>query len=274
MDLGLIMFTTEYTISAMDLARAAEEHGFESLWFPEHTHIPVSRESPYPGGGPLPKEYIHVADPFVALTAAAAVTTNLRIGTGLCLVVERDPIITAKAAATLDLVSGGRLLFGVGGGWNREELRNHGTDPRTRMALMKERVEAIKTIWTQEVASYHGDLVDFDEIWSWPKPVQDPHPPVIIGGNGPTVLDRVLDYGDAWAPLDAADIPKRVAELRQRCEDSGHGHVPVSVFTYSPDAEKLQRLADAGVDRCVLFLKPDEPAPTRERISRYAQFLT
>src|ERR671936_1276605 len=184
MRFGVAMFPTDYSMEPAELARMAEERGFESLFFPEHTHIPASRRTPYPPGGELPDEYSHTLDPFVALTAAAAATERLRIGTGICLVVERDPIVTAKEVASLDRLSGGRFLFGVGAGWNREEMANHGTDPRRRHELMRERVEAMKAIWTEDEASYHGRYVDFDRIWAWPKPLQRPHPPVIVGGNG------------------------------------------------------------------------------------------
>src|SRR4051794_6543777 len=181
---GLAMFPTDYAIDPVALGRLAEERGFESLWFPEHTHIPSERATPYPAGGDLPQEYWHTYDPFGALSAVAATTERLKVGTGICLIVERDPITTAKEVASLDLLSGGRFLFGIGAGWNREEMANHGTDPRTRFTLMRERVEAMKAIWTQDEAEYHGRLVDFDPIWSWPKPVQQPHPPVLVGGNG------------------------------------------------------------------------------------------
>src|SRR3954451_11502997 len=186
---GLAMFPADYAIQPVELGRLAEERGFESLWFPEHTHIPVSRETPYPAGGDLPPEYWHTHDPFVALAAVAATTERLRVGPGICLIVERDPITTAKEVASLDRISNGRFLFGIGAGWNREEMANHGTDPDRRFGLMRERVEAMKAIWTQGEASYHGEQVRFDRIWSWPKPAQHPHPPVLIGGNGPRVLD-------------------------------------------------------------------------------------
>src|SRR6478609_7456818 len=191
MDFGLTVFPTLDTPPPQDIARLAEERGFESLWFPEHTHIPASRETPYPAGGDLPPEYSRLFDPLIALTAAAMATTKLRLGTGIVLITERDPIVTAKEVATLDHVSNGRLDFGVGAGWNREELRNHGTNPKTRMRLLVERVDAMKAIWTQEEASYSGEFVNFERIWSWPKPLQQPHPPVVVGGHGPTVLDRV-----------------------------------------------------------------------------------
>ena len=200
MEFGIGYFPTHDAMAPGAFARLIEERGHESLFFAEHTHIPASRESPYPGGRQLPRKYIHTYDLFVALTAAAAATSKLRVGSGICLVIERDPIITAKEVASIDHLSGGRLEFGVGAGWNREEMANHGTDPRTRMRVMKERIEAMKAIWTQEEASYDGEFVSFDRIWSWPKPAQRPHPPVLVGGLGPTVEDRVLAFGDAWFP--------------------------------------------------------------------------
>jgi probable F420-dependent oxidoreductase len=199
MQVGIAMFVTDKTVHPAELGALAEARGFDSLFVPEHTHIPLSRLTPHPRG-PLQEHYKRTLDPFVALTAAAAATTSLLVGTGVCLVPERDPIILAKEVATLDLVSGGRFLFGVGAGWNVDEMQNHGTDPSSRFRLMRERVEAMKAIWTQDEASYHGELVDFDPIWEWPKPVQKPHPPVLMGGGGPRVLDRVLDYADGWVP--------------------------------------------------------------------------
>ncbi|HEV3229956.1 MAG TPA: LLM class F420-dependent oxidoreductase, partial [Solirubrobacteraceae bacterium] len=195
-----MMFPTDYSIGPAELARLVEERGFESLFFPEHTHIPASRDTPYPAGGDLPQEYWHTYDPFVALTAAAAATERLRIATGICLVIERDPITTAKEVASIDRLSGGRFLFGVGAGWNVEEMANHGTDFRHRFGVMREHVEAMKAIWTEDEASYHGKYVDFDRILSWPKPLQQPHPPVIVGGNGERVLERVIAFGDEWMP--------------------------------------------------------------------------
>jgi len=208
MEFGIGYFPTHDAVSPGAFAALVEDRGHESLFFAEHTHIPASRESPYPGGGELPRKYVHTYDLFVALTAAAEATASLRIGSGICLVVERDPIITAKEVASIDRLSGGRFEFGVGGGWNREEMANHGTDPRKRMKIMAERVEAMKAIWTQDEASYSGEFVNFDRIWSWPKPAQRPHPPVLVGGNGPTVLDRVLAFGDAsTAPRSCARAP-------------------------------------------------------------------
>jgi probable F420-dependent oxidoreductase len=264
MDFGVMMFPTHYSIGPAELAAAVEERGFGSLWFPEHTHIPTSRRTPFPAGGDLPRQYTSALDPFVALTAAACATRRIQIGTGVCLVVQRDPIITAKEVASLDLVSGGRFQFGVGAGWNREEMENHGTDPRTRMALLRERVLAMKEIWTREEAAYHGKFVDFDPIWSWPKPVQRPHPPVIIGGGGPGVIDRVLEFGDGWIPLnlgleDTGAMAGRITELQTRAAELGRAPIPVTLFAASPRPDMLERYAEAGVTGCV-FPLPEAPA--------------
>jgi probable F420-dependent oxidoreductase len=256
MDFGVAYFPTAAGIGPAELAALVEQRGQESLFFAEHTHIPASRQSPYPAGGDLPLKYSATYDPFVALTAAAAATSRLRIGTGICLVVERDPITTAKEVASLDRLSGGRFEFGVGAGWNREEMENHGTDPRRRMALMRERVEAMKAIWTEDEASYRGEFVDFERIWSWPKPAQRPHPPVLVGGNGPTVLDRVLAFGDAWLPNFARgeEFLQRIPELRARAER------PIEVVAMGVPAkpEALERLREAGIRRAVRWL-PSAP---------------
>src|SRR3954447_14686149 len=207
-------------------ARFVEERGQESLFFAEHTHIAASRESPWPGGSELPPKYWHSYDLFVALTAAAAATSTLRVGSGICLVIERDPITTAKEVASVDHLSGGQIEFGVGAGWNREEMLNHGTDPRVRMKVMGERVEAMKAIWTQEEASYSGDYVNFERIWSHPKPAQRPHPPILVGGSGPTGLDRVLAFGGSWFPNYRDPKDERVEQLRSRAER----HIDVDVI--------------------------------------------
>lgn len=271
MKFGLMIFPTLDTPPPAQLGRMAEERGYESLFFPEHTHIPASRETPYPAGGELPPEYSRTLDPFVALTAAACATETLLIGTGICLVVERDPIITAKEVASIDHVSGGRFLFGVGMGWNREEMANHGTDPRTRRDLMAERVEAIKAIWTQEEASYHGDHVDFERIWSWPKPVQQPHPPVLVGGNGPTVLDRVLRFGDAWLPnvIDDDTLLRQIAELRERADRD----IPVSLYAAPRDPARLARYAEAGVERAVFLIPQRDQTGVETRLDKDAALL-
>ena len=252
------MFPTDEAMAPDELARLAEEAGFESLFFPEHTHIPASRETPWPGGDELPREYSRTHDPFVALTAAAGATERLRLGTGICLVIERDPIVCAKEVASLDRLSAGRFIFGVGAGWNLEEMRNHGTDPATRFSLMRERVEAMKAIWTQDEATYQGRHVRFERIWCWPKPLQRPHPPVLIGGGGPHVLDRVLAYGDGWYPIARQDdevLLGRIAELRRRAAEIGRD-VSVTISAAPARPERLARYAEAGVERCVFYARP------------------
>lgn len=268
---GLAIFATDEGISPAELACLAEAKGFESLFFPDHTHIPVFRSSAAPRGGDLPREYSHVLDPFVALMAAAAATTDLRIGTGLCLVIERDPIVTAKAVATLDFLSGGRFLFGVGAGWNIEEMRNHGTDPSRRFALLRERVEAMKTIWTSDVASYAGEFVRFEQIWSWPKPVQKPHPPVMIGGNGPRATERVLAYGDEWLPEPEEGLVARMRELGEAAQAAGRDPVPITV--YGASVEDIEMYAEAGAHRCVYWLPPRDLEHTVRRVQELAEQL-
>jgi probable F420-dependent oxidoreductase len=267
MHLALAIFATDESIAPGELARWAEELGFESLLFPEHTHIPASRETPYPGGGDLPREYIRQLDPFVACTDAAAATTWLKVGTGVCLIPQHEPIALAKATASIDFLSGGRFLFGVGGGWNVDEMRNHGADPDHRFRLMRERVEAVKEIWTQDEASYHGRYVDFERIWSWPKPVRRPHPPILVGGNGPRVLDRVLRYGDAWMPnriTDDESLLARVEELRSRAERP----IGVTISGASTKPDRLARYAEAGIERAVFWVPPGERAEIEPRIEQ------
>ena len=278
---GVLTFPTEYGMEPGELARAVEEHGLESVWVAEHTHIPVSRRTPYPAGGELPREYSHTYDPFVTLAAMAAATGELRIATGISLVVEHDPIVLAKQVSTLDRVCGGRLLFGVGAGWNREEMENHGTDPKTRFTLLRERVEAMKAIWTSDEAEYHGRFVDFDPIWQWPKPLQRPHPPIYLGGNGPKVLERVVALADAWMPnwgLQTNDeLIDRIAELQRLASEAGRDPIPVTVYAARSKPEVLEPLAEAGVERVVLWIPPatrDEVAPRLERFGDLARALS
>ena len=217
MKYGVYQFSTDYAMRADDLARAVEERGFESLFVPEHTHIPVSRKSPGPVGPNLPREYWHTLDPFVTLAAAAAVTSRLKLGTGICLVIERDPITLAKEVASLDHLSRGRVLFGIGGGWNAEEMEHHGTDFGARWKVLRERIAAMKEIWTKDEAEYHGKFVSFDKIWSYPKPVQKPYPPILMGGSGPNARQRAADFDGHWMPIISRDpIEDGIADLRQR----------------------------------------------------------
>jgi probable F420-dependent oxidoreductase len=255
MHFGIAIFPADYAADPATIARLVEGRGFESLFFPEHTHIPAVRRTPYPAGVELPRYYSHTYDPFVALTAAASATERILLATGICLVIQRDPIITAKEVASVDRLSGGRFLFGVGAGWNVEEMEDHGTDPRRRFSLMRERVEAMKVMWTQDEASYHGKHVDFDPIWQWPKPVQTPLP-VYVGGNGPRVLDRVLRYGNGWMPnmKELETLGPRIDELRERAGT----RVPVTY--YGATLENLQRLEDAGVDRGLIVLESGSEA--------------
>jgi probable F420-dependent oxidoreductase len=257
MKFGIAIFPTDYAISMTELAPAVEERGFESLWVAEHSHIPTSRATPFPGGGELPKQYSHTLDPFMALTAAAVATRTLLVATGVCLVIERDTIHTAKSVASLDHLSGGRFLFGIGGGWNREEMANHGTRFETRWRLLREQVEAMKAIWTQEEPEYHGELVSFDPIWCSPKPVQQPHPPVLLGGNGPNTLKRVVRYADGWMP-NRGDILGRIPELQRMAVEAGREPIPVTTYGRVDDGPAdLERLRDAGIDRVIWYLPAD-----------------
>ena len=276
MDLGIAIFATDYTIDPGRLARLVEERGFSSLFVPEHTHIPVSRETPWPGGSDLPKHYSHTLDPFIALAVAAAATERITLGVGVCLVIERDPIVTAKEVATLDHLSGGRFEFGVGAGWNLEEMRNHGTDPGRRFGLMRERVEAMKEIWTKDEAEYHGKHVDFDPIWSWPKPVQKPHPPVLVGGGGEKVLNRVLAYGDGWIPNRVESVESlkgRIDELQRRAGEAGRDHIPVTFFGAKPEQRAVERLGEAGVGRCLFYLDPQQPDAVERQLDEFTELL-
>jgi probable F420-dependent oxidoreductase len=277
MKYGLLMFAADYAIRVDDLAREAEARGFESLCLPEHTHIPASRRSPWPGGAELPKEYWHTLDLFVALTAAAAVTTTLKLVTAICLLVERDPIITAKEVASLDVLSNGRVIFGIGGGWNAEEMENHGTVFKTRWKLLRERVLAMKKIWTEDAAEYHGEFVDFDPIWSWPKPVQKPHPPILLGGHTMKTLERVVDYCDGWLPIGAraGDLIAQVKALRELAEKQGRDPrtISVSVFGATPDEQTVRQYRDAGIER-VTFGLPSAPRDTvLPLMDRYAELM-
>jgi probable F420-dependent oxidoreductase len=266
MHIGVCMFNTDYAIRIEELARACEERGFESLWVPEHTHIPVSRKTPFPGGGELPREYKHTLDPFVALAAAAMVTRTLKLGTGILLLIQRDTITTAKEVASLDFVSGGRFLLGVGGGWNEDEMENHGTDFKTRFKRLGEQVRAMKEIWTKETAEFHGQFVDFDPIWMYPKPVQKPHPPVLFGGETEHTLRRVVEIGDGWFPRarNADRLFAGLEDLKKLAAKAGRdmASISVSVFGAPGDAATLDRYRQAGITRAIVRL-PSEP---REKV--------
>jgi probable F420-dependent oxidoreductase len=274
MKFGVSMFMTDYALYPDILAKEAEARGFESLWFPEHTHIPASRKSAYPGGGELPQQYYHSLDPFVALTAAATVTEKIKLGTGIALVIERDPITLAKEVASIDYVSNGRFLFGIGGGWNREEMENHGTDPSRRWKLLRERIEAMIEIWTKDEAEYHGEFVDFDPIWSWPKPVQKPYPPIMLGNAGPGAISRAVRFADEWMPIGARlDLAERISELNDEAEAAGRGPIPVTNWGTAPNREAIDELADIGVGRSIFGLpsaKEDEVIPL---LDRYAEVI-
>ena len=270
---GLQIFPTDYSIQPVEFARAAEERGFESLFFPEHTHIPTSRKTPYPGMGDLPKEYWHAHDPFVALAAAAAVTSRIKLATGICLIIERDPIITAKEVASLDMISGGRFIFGIGAGWNVEEMENHGTDPNSRWKLMRDRVLAMKAIWANDDAEHHGKFVDFDPIWSWPKPVQKPHPPILVGGYGPHTLNRVVEYGDGWLPvgMPPSVLSAQIPELNRLAEKAGREPIPITAYGVPGDKEVVEKYLEVGVERCVFWLASEPPEQTLPSLDRLAE---
>ncbi len=274
MKYGVTCVLTDFSITPAELARAAEERGFESLWVPEHSHIPASRRTPFPGGGDLPKMYYDVLEPFVALATAAAVTSTLKLATGICLIIQRDPIQTAKSVATLDRVSNGRVIFGIGAGWNEEEMENHGTDPKTRMSLMRERVEAMKAIWTESKAEYHGKHVDFDPVMTWPKPVQKPHPPVVVGGGWPHAARRAIAYGDGWSPIHGfGDLASKLPEFRKLVGEAGRdpASLEISIFGVGPRAEHAEPYRDAGAGRIVFALPSEKADVVLPLLDRYAE---
>ena len=278
MKFGVMMFPTDYSMSPHELAIAVEERGFESLWFPEHSHIPLPRVSPWPGGGELPKMYYDVMDPFVSLGAAASVTNTIKLGTGICLVVQRDPIQLAKEVATIDRLSKGRFLFGIGAGWNAEEMADHGTtDFKGRFKLMNERVAALRTIWTENKPEYHGDHVDFGPMMTWPKPVQKPHPPIIVGGGFPHAARRAIAYGDGWMPIGGRlDIVDLLPRFRQMLAEAGRepDQFPVSCFNIQPDRDQILRLDSVGITRGVFALPSESKEKTEKLLDLYAKLAT
>ena len=274
MEFGAAIFFTDYSMGPAELGRALEERGFESLWAPEHSHIPLSRQSPFPSGGDLPKKYYDVMDPFVTLSAAAAATTTLKVASGICLIVLCYPIQTARQAASLDQVSGGRFLLGLGAGWNAEEMADHGTDFKSRFEVMRERVEAMKAIWTKSKPEYSGQYVQFPPMMTWPKPVQKPHPPVIVGGVYPYGARRAIAYGDGWMPHARrpayGDVLGLFPEFRTMATAAGRDPdtIPITVFGVAEDLDLIKRYRDAGAARLVFSLNPakaDEVLPALDR---------
>jgi probable F420-dependent oxidoreductase len=278
MQIGAAMFFTDYSMAPAELGRALEERGFESLWAPEHSHIPLSRKSPFPSGGELPKQYYDAMDPFVTLSVAAAATKKLKLGTGVCLVIQRDTIQTAKAVASLDEVSGGRFLFGIGGGWNQDEMEDHGTVYATRFKKMREQIEAMREIWTKSKPEYHGETVDFPPMMTRPKPVQNPLP-VIVGGAFPHGARRALRYGNGWIPHSRRphyeDVTDFLPQFRQMAAEAGRNpaEVPVTVWGAAENADRLQRYRDQGVARVVVSLPSEPAAKTLPRLDRWAELI-
>ena len=277
MHIGITQFSTAYTIRIDELAREAEDRGFESLFVPEHTHIPTSRRSPWPGGSELPEEYKHTIDPFVGLACAAASTKTLRIGTAIALLTERDPIVLAKEGATLDLLSGGRFELGIGAGWNAEEMENHGTTFRDRFKVMCDRAKSIKTIWREEEPEYHGPFVDFDPIWSYPKPLQKPNPPVLLGGETRYSLERVVDFCEGWMPRARAlgDVKAEMARLAESADRAGRdvSTIRTSLFGATGDPEDLDACREAGVFRVLVTIPPEGRDQVLPLLDKHAKLL-
>jgi probable F420-dependent oxidoreductase len=263
MNLGITIFATDQSMGAIELARSAEARGFHSLYVPEHTHIPTSRKTPPPtGDAVLPEEYKRTLDPFVALSAAAAVTTKIRLGTGICLVAQRDPIVTAKEVATLDVISGGRFVFGIGFGWNRDEMESHGVDYRARREITREKMLLMQKLWQEEKASFRGDFVRVEESWAWPKPLQRPRPPILLGGApGPKLFAHIAEYADGWIPIGGAGVAKALPDLHRAMEKAGRDPAAVRVVPFGtvPNREKLDYYQSLGIDEVVLRI-PSAPA--------------
>jgi probable F420-dependent oxidoreductase len=277
MHFGAAMFFTDYSMPPGELGRALEQRGFESLWAPEHSHIPMSRASPFPNGGELPKQYYDVMDPFVTLSAAAAATKTRKGGTGVCLVQQRDPIQTAKLVASIDLVSAGRFQFGVGSGWNAEEMADHGSPFKSRHKIARERIEAMKLIWTEEKAEYHGEFVNFDMMMAWPKPVQRPHPPVIVGGAFPYGARRAIRYGDGWVPHasrpEYGDVSDFLPQFHQMAKEAGRdpASLPLTMFRVAEELDALRRYCAIGIARVVITLPSTGSDQVLPILDRWAQ---
>ena len=279
MKYGVFIFPTDTSIRPDDLAEEVEARGFESLWFPEHSHIPTSRVTPWGGredAPPLPDQYWHTHDQFIALTYAASVTTNLKLGTGITLMAQRDPIWTAKEVATLDHLSGGRVIFGVGYGWNKEEMAQHGTPYLERRALMREKILMMKALWTQDEAVYEGERLSLEPSWSWPKPAQDPHPPIVMGAApGPKTLKDIAEYCDGWIPIATRyDVPSQVARVREAVADAGRDPEKFEVTAQGAKLELLDSLAEAGVDRVLFNLPPLGPEVVIPKLDSWAKSLS
>lgn len=277
MKIGLYLVLTDTSMPVTDLARAVEERGFDSIWVPEHSHIPTTGSTPYPGRGPVTRDFARTLDPFVALTAAASVTTRVKLGTGICLLIQRDTINTAKAVATLDHLSGGRVLFGVGGGWNKPEMENHGCAYATRFQRLEEQLQALKAIWTEEEAEFHGQHVNFDPMWCWPKPVSHPHPPIFIGGETDHTLKRIVKYGDGWLPRmrDPNMVLAGIGKLRAFARAAGRNEnsIAISAFGLAAKDEAIKPVRDAGVERAILAVAPGSPDDMLRRLDRYAELI-
>ncbi len=271
---GVTIFPTDYSIQPVELAVAAEERGFDSLLVTEHTHIPTSRKTPWPGGTDLPQDYWHTHDPFVALSAAAAVTERIRLGTGICLVVERDPIQLAKEVASLDVISGGRFVFGIGAGWNQEEMENHGVDFPTRWKLVREKVLAMRTIWTEDEPEFHGEFINFEPLWSWPKPVQPGGPKVLLGAQSKWAFDRVVDYCDGWMPIGLmGGIEEGITSLRAACERAGRDFDSLhnAIFAAPADVDACRKLLDQGFAEFGFPLPSADSETVLPILDRYAE---
>ncbi len=279
MDIGLSIFPTDQTIGPVELATTAEQHGFESLWFPEHSHIPTSRRSPwggYEGAPPLPEYYARTYDPFVALGACAAATSTIRLATGICLVAQRDPIHTAKEVASVDALSDGRMIFGIGYGWNKEEMAQHGTAYGERRDVLRERILAMQALWSQDEASFAGDHVQIEPSWAWPKPSQQPHPPIVLGGTaGPKTAAHIAEFCDGWMPLSARGLDKGLDEVRRACDDIGRdvASIELGLFGAPPDEERLSGLAASGITRGVLTLPQGSRDEVLAEIERLAPLI-
>lgn len=278
MHIGVSIFATDQGIQPVELGRVAEDLGFESLWFPEHSHIPVSRKTPWGGmqdAPPLPEWYWRTHEQFTAFGAIAATTSTLRLGTGITLVAQRDPIWTAKQVATLDHLSNGRVLFGIGYGWNKEEMASHGTAYGERRAVLRERILAMKALWTEDVASFDGDHVHLEPSWSWPKPVQRPHPPIILGGAaGPRTIADIVEFCDGWMPIGTRhDVGGKIAEVQTAAAAAGRGPVEIGVSGAPRDPDALAALAAAGVVRAVFGLPQVDRDTVIAKMTEYSRFV-